>query len=253
MESLETILKEKVNNGFDGFRLEFQPQFRAVDGSLYGAEALARFSCRGYGVVPPDKFIPVMEETGMIIPFGRWVFRKAAEQGKRWAEMNPGFQMSINMSGYQFVDPDVTDYMASILEEVGLPKENVILEITETYDISSSDEALATLGRFQTAGMRVAIDDFGTGSAGIMALKAHPFHMVKVARQFVPEPGNGKDDPFLAAISLLAHGVGAEVCQEGIETEEQYEAVRLAKVEVIQGYLLGKPVPAADFERRYLN
>ena len=250
---MESILKEEVGNGFDGFRLEFQPQFRAGDGSLYGAEALARFSCRGYGVIPPDKFIPVMEKTGLIIPFGRWVFRKAAEQGKRWAEIHPGFQMSINMSGYQFVDPGVTDYMESILKEVGLPKENVILEITETYDISSSNEVLDALGRIQTAGLKVAIDDFGTGSSGIMALKAHPFHMVKVARQFVPESGDGKNDPFLSAISLLAHSVGAEVCQEGIETEEQYETVRLAQVEVMQGYLLGKPVPAAEFERRYLK
>lgn len=253
METLETILHEKVNNGFDGFRLEFQPQFLAEDCSLYGAEALARFSCRGYGVVPPDKFIPVMEKTGLIIPFGRWVFMEAVMQEKKWRHRHPKFIMSINMSPHQFADPGFLDYAGHVLEEAEIPAGNITVEMTETCDIGESAAAGDMIAKMQSSGLHIAIDDFGAGNANLATLKCHPFQTIKVARQLLSGEGTGKCDPFLSAILQLCHSTGAAICQEGIETEEQLEAMRNAQVELVQGFLLGKPMPAEEFERTFLK
>ena len=248
---LKKLLMDSIYNGFQGFQLYYQPQFWTDSRKLYGAEALARFSCDELGSVPPDRFISILEGSGLIIPFGRWVFREAARQGRKWTERVPDFQMSINMSGYQFADCELTEYMSRILHHVGLPTENVMIEVTETYDISSSD-AKKAIGRMQTSGIRVAIDDFGTGNANLLALREHPFHTVKIARQFVPE-GVTECDPFLSAVSMLCHSIGAQVCQEGVETQEQYEILKSTADEVVQGYLFGKPVPPEEFEMKYLG
>lgn len=250
---IEEVLKKSISQGFTGFQLYFQPQFWTLTEELYGAEALARFCCNEYGNVPPDIFIPVLEREGLIIPFGRWVFQKAAEQGKKWSKVHAGFQISINMSGYQFADRDFTKFMEELIKEIGLPTKNVTIEITETYDINSSDTAHEVLSRMQTAGFRIAMDDFGTGSSNLLALCAHPFKTVKIARQLMTEDIGKEDDPFLSAVSLLCHSMGADVCQEGIETAAQLNAMKSARIELVQGFLLGKPMPAEEFERTFLK
>lgn len=250
---VEEILKKSISQGFTGFQLYFQPQFWTHTEELYGAEALARFWCKEYGNIPPDVFIPFLERERLIIPFGRWVFKKAAEQGKKWSKVHPGFQISINMSGYQFADKDFTKFTEDLLKEIGLPAKNITIEITETYDINASDTAHEVLSRMQTAGFRIAMDDFGTGSSNLLALRAHPFKTVKIARQLMTEDIGKKDDPFLSAVSLLCHSMGADVCQEGIETAAQLNAMKSARIELVQGFLMGKPMPAEEFERTFFE
>ena len=250
---VEEILKKSINQGFTGFQLYFQPQFWTYTEELYGAEALARFFCKEYGNVPPDVFIPILEQEGLIIPFGRWIFREAVMQAKKWRRNHPKFKMSINMSPHQFADPGFLDYAGHVLEEAEIPAGNITVELTETCDIGESAAAGDVIAEMQAAGLHIAIDDFGTGNANLATLKCHPFQTIKVARQLLSGEETGKCDPFLSAILQLCHSTGAAICQEGIETEEQLEAMRNAQVELVQGFLLGKPMPAEEFERTFFG
>ena len=249
---LRNILTRSTRHNFAGFSLSFQPQFWTDSRDLYGAEALARFSCRQLGDVSPDEFIPVLEQSGLIVPFGRWVFREAVMQAKKWRRRHPNLKMSINMSPHQFADPGFLDYAGHVLEEAEIPAGNITVELTETCDIGESAAAGDVIAEMQAAGLHIAIDDFGTGNANLATLKCHPFQTIKVARQLLSGEETGKCDPFLLAILQLCHSTGAVICQEGIETEEQLEAMRNAQVELVQGFLLGRPVPAEEFERKYL-
>lgn len=250
---LRNILKRSARHNFAGFSLSFQSQFLTNSRNLYGAEALARFSCRQFGNVSPEEFIPVMERSGLIVPFGRWVFKEAVMQAKKWHYRHPKFKMSINMSPHQFTDPGFLNYARHILEEAEMPPDNITIELTETCDIGKSATAGDLIAEMQATGMHIAMDDFGTGNANLSALKNYPFQTIKVARQLLAGEKTGKCDPFLSAIIQLCHSTGAAICQEGIETEEQLEAMRNAQVELVQGFLLGKPMPAEEFERVFLK
>lgn len=247
---LVELLRESIERGFAGFSIHYQPQVDTQTGRLQGAEALARWHCSKYGIVPPGEFIPLLEQNGLITQLGRWIFFHAAAQCKEWCRYMPGFQISINLSYVQLAEGDIISYMEETLRELELPASHVIMELTETYLAKADGSVLELLEEMKSAGIRVAMDDFGVGYSSLVSLKSIPVDIVKIDRGFV----NGITDDlfnstFIRSITELCHDVGKQVCLEGVETEEEYRAVRELGMEFIQGYYFGRPVSPEVFEQ----
>ena len=266
--ALPTLLTTSIENNFHGFFLHYQPQLCPDSGRLYGAEALARWSCAGYGNVAPDVFIPMLEETGRIVEFEKWVFREAASQCKRWAARRPDFRMSVNLSCRHLEQADLGRYAQDELKRLGLAPSNMMFELTESWPLlpgapcqsgkaaSGRKEAAAggaVVSSLKETGIRLAMDDFGSGYSSLLSLQKFPFDLVKIDREFVKGTARGgAQAAFVPSLTRLCHSVGCQVCLEGVETAEEYEAVRRLGIEVMQGYYFGRPVPAEEFERLYL-
>ena len=266
--ALPTLLTISIENNFHGFFLHYQPQLCPDSGRLYGAEALARWSCAGYGNVAPDVFIPMLEETGRIVEFEKWVFREAASQCKRWTVRRPDFRMSVNLSCRHLDRADLGRFAQDELKRFGLAPSNMMFELTESWPLlpgAPCQSGKAAAGRKEAAaggavvsslketGIRLAMDDFGSGYSSLLSLQKFPFDLVKIDREFVKGAArSGAQAAFVPSLTRLCHSVGCQVCLEGVETAEEYEAVRRLGIEVMQGYYFGHPVPAEEFERLYL-
>ena len=266
--ALPTLLTISIENNFHGFFLHYQPQLCPDSGRLYGAEALARWSCAGYGNVAPDVFIPMLEETGRIVEFEKWVFREAASQCKRWAARRPDFRMSVNLSCRHLEQADLGRYAQDELKRLGLAPSNMMFELTESWPLlpeapekkeeattgrKKADDREAAVAGLERTGIRLAMDDFGSGYSSLLSLQKFPFDLVKIDREFVKGTARGgAQAAFVPSLTRLCHSVGCQVCLEGVETAEEYEAVRRLGIEVMQGYYFGRPVPAEEFERLYL-
>lgn len=242
------MLRESIERGFAGFSVCYQPQVDAKTGKLYGAEALARWHCSKYGDVSPGEFIPLLEQTGLIVPMGMWILRKAAAQCKKWCEQKPDFNMSVNLSYQQFLEGDLTSFVRDILEEMDLAPFNLTLELTESYFVKEDAIVRETLESFREMGVRVAMDDFGVGYSSLFMLKYIPADIVKIDRGFVK--GITTDlfnATFIRSITELCNDVGKQVCLEGVETKEEYGSVSNMGLRLIQGFYFGRPVPADKF------
>lgn len=249
---LAEMLRESIERGYSGFSVSYQPQVDAGTKELYGAEALARWSCSTYGKVSPLEFIPILEQSGMIIQVGKWIFRKAVEQCCKWRKHKPDFQMSINLSYLQLLEDDFVPFVEETLEAVGVPYENITLELTETYLIEQDGMVHDIMESLQKKGIKAAMDDFGVGYSSLFELKNTPADMIKIDRAFVK--GLTSDiftGTFIRSITELCHNVGKQVCMEGIETQEEYDIVKEIGLDLIQGYYFGKPVTSEMFEERY--
>jgi len=245
------ILRGSLDRGFAGFSIHYQPQVDTQTGSLQGAEALARWHCSKYGDISPGEFIPLLEQSGMIMNMGRWIFCHAAAQCREWCRYMPDFQMSINLSYMQLSEDDVISYIEDTLKELGLPPSHVVMELTETYLATADEETLRMLNDMKAAGIRVAMDDFGVGYSSLFSLKTIPVDIVKIDRGFVK--GITSDlfnATFIRSITELCHDVGKQVCLEGVETGEEYLAVKELGMEYIQGFYFGRPEPPDVFEKR---
>lgn len=248
---LVELLRESMDRGFAGFSIHYQPQVDTQTGSLQGAEALARWHCSKYGDISPGEFIPLLEQSGMIMNMGRWIFCHAAAQCREWCRYMPDFQMSINLSYMQLSEDDVISYIEDTLKELGLPPSHVVMELTETYLATADEETLRMLNDMKAAGIRVAMDDFGVGYSSLFSLKTIPVDIVKIDRGFVK--GITSDlfnATFIRSITELCHDVGKQVCLEGVETGEEYLAVKELGMEYIQGFYFGRPEPPDVFEKR---
>lgn len=248
---LVELLRESMDRGFAGFSIHYQPQVDTQTGSLQGAEALARWHCSKYGNISPGEFIPLLEQSGMIMNLGRWIFCHAAAQCREWCRYMPDFQMSINLSYMQLSEDDVISYIEDTLKELGLPPSHVVMELTETYLATADEETLRMLNDMKAAGIRVAMDDFGVGYSSLFSLKTIPVDIVKIDRGFVK--GITSDlfnATFIRSITELCHDVGKQVCLEGVETGEEYLAVKELGMEYIQGFYFGRPEPPDVFEKR---
>ncbi len=247
------LLRESIDRGFAGFSIHYQPVVNTLTGELYGAEALARWSCAKYGNVSPAEFIPILEQSGLIIPLGAWIFYHAAAQCSRWQKIRPDFHVSINLSYLQLQEGDVGAYIRSTLEELAVPPENVTLELTETYLMKEDEAVRGRLEEMQQFGLRIAMDDFGTGYSSLYSLKNVPVAVVKVDQGFVKGITSDRfNAAFIRSIAQLCHNVGKTVCLEGVETQEEYDAVKDMGIELIQGYYFSRPVPANVFEERFI-
>jgi diguanylate cyclase (GGDEF)-like protein/PAS domain S-box-containing protein len=232
----------------DELELFYQPKISLLNDELAGVEALVRWRHPERGLVPPGEFISIAEETGLILQLGEWVLRSAARQATLW----PGLQMSVNISPAQFRQPDLVQVVRHALRQSGLAPHRLELEVTESVLIQQPDAAAKLLSDLKALGVRVAMDDFGTGYSSLSYLQRFHFDKIKVDRSFIGAIGT---EPTAAAIIRavinLASSLGMLTCAEGVETNEQLQVLRCEGCSEVQGYLFGKPMPAAEFARQY--
>jgi diguanylate cyclase (GGDEF)-like protein/PAS domain S-box-containing protein len=247
--TMESALHRALERG--EFVLHYQPQWEAASGRLRGAEALLRWQHPELGLVPPDDFIPLAEVTGLIVPIGEWVLRRACEQAAAWSTWLPELRVGVNLSARQFQQPDLIETVTWALHTSGLSPDRLELELTESM-LMQVVEAQGTLQRLKDLGVRVAVDDFGTGYSNLAYLKQYPIDVLKIDRSFTAgvagsHPSTRRDEALVEAVIQLAHALELEVTVEGVETQEQVEFVRQRGCEYVQGYWTGRPQPAESF------
>jgi len=220
-----------------------------VSGRIVGAEALLCWDDPEMGAVRPQDFIPVAEETGVILPLGEWALRTACAECKAWEDAGlPQIRLGVNVSTRQLTMLTLVETVAQILRDTGLSPSQLELEITESAIMEDDEITLATLNGLQQMGIALALDDFGTGYSSLSYLRRFPISRVKIDRSFVKEiPANADDVALTTAIIAMAHGLGLTVVAEGVETGAQEEFLRDSGCDELQGYRLGRPVPAEEF------
>jgi diguanylate cyclase (GGDEF)-like protein/PAS domain S-box-containing protein len=236
------------------FLVEYQPLVRLGDGVLTGAEALVRWRHPELGVVGPNRFIDLAEETGAIVPLGRWVLAEACRQAREWSDAHPDRQVliSVNVAARQVRDAGIVDAVKDVLAETGLAPAAVQLELTESSIMGSAGQPLRTLNALADLGVRIAIDDFGTGYSNLAYLRQLPVHALKLAGSFMtgmraPGGPDQVDQEIVSALIGLAHTLKLTVIAEGVETAAQAKVLRELGCDTGQGWHFGRSVPAADF------
>ncbi|MBL8489601.1 MAG: EAL domain-containing protein, partial [Rhodocyclaceae bacterium] len=235
----------------EGLRLQYQPLVDLDAGRVCGLEALVRWHDPEHGVISPAEFIPVAEETGLIVPIGEWVLREALRQNRRWQEAGfPALPISVNLSPRQFGQRGLVETVRHALDEAGQPASLLELEITESSLMHDVDETRTRLSELAEMGVRIAIDDFGTGYSSLAYLKRFQVHKLKVDQSFVRGLGASRDDAaIIAAILGLARSMGVDALAEGVETWEQLQMLMAAGCRKFQGYLFARPMdPTATDE-----
>ena len=245
--ALRNVLEQDLRRAVaeDELVLHYQPQLTLDTGELIGFEALVRWQHPKRGLIAPSQFIPVAEETGLILPLGEWVLKHACAQASAWTRAGfPPTKLAVNLSGAQIHQKNLDELITSTLSETGLSPENLELEITETAMMRSSPFSVAqTLTRLADLGVRIAIDDFGTGYASLTYLKRFPASTVKIDRSFVRSLGRDVNDgAIVRAIIELGHSLNLKVIAEGVENEEQRQILGEARCDAMQGYLFSKPM-----------
>ncbi|MCG8668429.1 MAG: EAL domain-containing protein [Pseudomonadales bacterium] len=244
--SLETKLRAAVKSG--AFELYYQPKICLHNMKLKGFEALLRWYDEEQGFIGPDTFIPIAESTGLILAIGEWVIEEACRQAKIWVEQ--GFDdiyIAINLSAKQFQKPDLIDQVLKTIDDSGIERKHLAVEITESMVMHNVNGAAASLKRFQDEGVLVCMDDFGTGYSSLNYLKTLPIDVLKIDRTFIKDVTESADDRAIASsIITLGHNLGLKVVAEGVETEEHVEFLREHKCDIAQGYHYGRPLPALE-------
>lgn len=233
------------------FTLAYQPLVNAETGAVCGAEALLRWQDAERGPQSPAQFVPLLEQSSLIVQVGEWVLRTACREARRWLELTPGRpSIAVNLSPRQFEQPGLVSVVRSALDESGLPPELLILEITENELMRNPAQARVMVQALHAMGVRVVIDDFGTGYSSIGYLKHLPVAGLKIDRSFVAGLPEGRSDVLIAEMIItLAARLNLEVVAEGVETEAQAAFMRSRGVQQLQGYLFGKPAGSEDFLR----
>ena len=238
------------------FALHYQPIYRLATDELVGAEALLRWRTPSGQVIPPDEFIPIAEDTGLIVPIGEWVLRTACEQARTWQQKcsNSDFSISVNVSARQVIAGNFVETVRDVIEATGLRPSLLELEITERLLIRNDASIAAALNQLTEAGIRLAIDDFGAGYSALSYLKEFPFDVLKIDRSFVDDIMRDEESAGLTrSIIMMAHSLGLEVIAEGIEDHDQLSFLREHQCELGQGFGLGRPMPADRFSELIAN
>jgi diguanylate cyclase (GGDEF)-like protein/PAS domain S-box-containing protein len=233
----------------DEFTLHFQPKVDLKSGRITGAEALLRWTNAELGAVPPGEFIPLAEESGLMLPIGRWVLHQACAQHMAWRQQGlPPIPLAVNLSPRQFADAELLADIERALRHTGMPPEALELEVTEGVVINNPEKALATLQAIKHMGVRLAIDDFGTGYSSLGQLKRFPIDTLKIDRSFIRGlPGDPHDSAIVEAIVVMCRALKLDVVAEGVETLAQREFLRQQACTQMQGYQFSKPLPAEQF------
>lgn len=242
--SLETSLRRALER--DEFVLHYQPQVDFHDGKISGVEALLRWQHPTLGLVPPSDFIPVAEDTGLIVPIGDWVLHTALAQAKQWRGAGlTGVRMSVNVSGRQLQHRNLSTRVIAAVAAAGLLPEHLTLELTESMLMQNVEQSIAILSELHAAGIALSIDDFGTGYASLSYLKRFPIDVLKVDRSFVQDISTDADDAVIVqAIVTMAHSLGIKSVAEGVETREQIAYLVACNCDAMQGYYFSRPLPA---------
>ncbi|HYE75585.1 MAG TPA: EAL domain-containing protein [Blastocatellia bacterium] len=240
---LETDLRRAITR--KEFRLCYQPIINLNSRQVVGFEVLLRWPHPEQGLIPPTRFIPIAEETGLILPISQWVLREACQQMRQWQIQIPSQQsltISVNLSGKQFSQPDLIDYIKQVLAETGLDASCLKLEITETALIDNPEAAIVMLSQLKDLGIHISLDDFGTGYSSLSYLHRFPIDTIKVDRSFISRINRPKDSEIVRTIVALAENLGLDVVAEGVETDEQADQLVEMHCKYGQGYLFSKPV-----------
>jgi diguanylate cyclase (GGDEF)-like protein/PAS domain S-box-containing protein len=245
--SMESQLRRALER--EEFLLHFQPKIRASTGRIIGLEALIRWQHPELGIVPPSQFIPVAEESGLIVPIGDWVLRAACAQNQAWRQGGyPPVHVAVNIAMPHFRHGNLVASIADALQRTRLDPSLLEIELTESMLMQSVDVTLETLHKLRDMGVRLAIDDFGTGYSSLSYLKRFPLHTLKIDRSFVTDlPRDAEDVAITKAIIAMAHSLRLAVVAEGVETPEQLAFLQQHGCDEVQGYLFSHPVSADDF------
>ena len=253
--SERVLLEAQLNRAIqqDELLVHYQPQFDLKTGALVGAEALARWRHPELGLIPPLRFIPVAEDTGLIVPLGERILSKACRQLAQWRKQGLGdMRISVNIAGQQIQQEGILETVARVLKDSGLPPACLELEVTETFIMQNATQAIETLKSLRALGITLAIDDFGTGYSSLSYLKRLPIQTLKIDRSFVRDiPVDTNDTAITRAMLAMARSLGLQVVAEGVETEQQQAFLRGENCEFVQGYLYAAPMPAEEFWARY--
>jgi len=247
--AVENSLRHGLVSG--EFAVHYQPQVNIDTGQIVGAEALVRWQHPERGLVLPAEFIPVAEETGLIVPLGEWVLRTACAQNRAWQEAGlPPLRVAVNLSARQFQQRDLKSMVAQVLEETGLDPHCLQLEITEGVAMQDAEFTITMLRELRGMGIQIAIDDFGTGHSSLSYLRRLPIDVVKIDRSFVCDLTTDPNDAaIVSTIVAMAHNLKLKVIAESVETEEQLTFLKEQQCDEFQGYLFSKPVPAGKLEK----
>ena len=233
------------------FELHYQPQVDLASGAVIGMEALVRWRHPQMGMMRPDRFISLAEETGLIVPLGTWVLRAACAQAAAWQRAGLGpLRVAVNLSSRQFRDAGLPELIAQILRETALPSTSLEIELTESLMMEDVDTAVATMRALKAMGVHLSIDDFGTGYSSLSYLKRFPVDVLKIDQSFVRDIGNdASSSAMVAAMISLSHELGLRVIAEGVETRAQWDYLLGRGCDEVQGYYFSRPLRGRDFEQ----
>jgi diguanylate cyclase (GGDEF)-like protein len=240
-QATEAALRNAIAD--DELVVHFQPEISVASGAIVGVEALVRWERPGHGMVSPGDFIPIAEETGLIVPIGKWVLHEACAQAKTFDDGR--LVIRVNVSARQLAEPGLADTVKDALAASGLPPERLVLEVTESVVLEDGDRSVAALQALRDIGVGVSLDDFGTGYCSLSYLRRLPIDSLKIDRSFVRGLGHeADDDSIVTSVIDLARSLGVSVVAEGVETEEQLAGLRARGCDTMQGFLFAKPGPA---------
>jgi diguanylate cyclase (GGDEF)-like protein/PAS domain S-box-containing protein len=246
---MEHELRRAISN--NELQLVFQPQMELSSGKLVGVETLVRWQHPEKGLLSPDHFIPVAEETGLIVQLGEWVLINACRQWRSLQQVGkPPVKLAVNLSARQFRDPELVDMIQRALTITNFQPINLELEVTETILMEYLDHAVEVLKQIKSLGIAIIIDDFGTGYSSLNYLKRMPLDMLKIDKSFISDIPNSQDDmEIAAAVIAMAHKLNLKVVAEGVETEAQWNFLKNNQCDIAQGYLMGRPMTAEVFAK----
>jgi len=245
---LENSLRHALER--DEFRVYYQPRIEVASSRIIGAEALIRWDCPGKGIIPPDSFISIAEETGLIIPIGQWILQEACRQNSAWQQAGlPPISVSVNLSPIQFRHAGLVQSVAAALQQANLDPACLELELTESFVMHDAERINIAMQSLKALGVDIAVDDFGTGYSSLSYLKRFPVDRLKVDKSFVRDIDSDPDDAAIVrAIITLGHALGLKVVAEGVETRAHLEFLQQHGCDELQGYYFSRPVPAAEME-----
>ena len=246
--ALEGELHDAIDTG--QLRVVYQPQVDLTTGRIVGVEALVRWAHPTLGLITPDRFVPLAEETGLIVPLDDWVMRTACEQGRAWVDAGlPPLRVAVNISGRAFQRANVVERVEETLVLTRLAPELLELEVTESMAIDQGSDTRPVFRDLEALGVKLAIDDFGTGYSALSRLRGFPFHTLKIDRSFISEIEDPSDEaPIVAAMIAMAHAMKLDVVAEGVETHAQRIYLSRHGCDIAQGYLFSRPVDAYRVE-----
>jgi len=250
---IQEELRRNIINNFEGFELYYQPVVRASTGKIRGAEALIRWNSKSYGFMSPVEFIPLLEESALIIPLGKWIIEQAVIQCKEWVKVVPDFVLNVNLSFVQIIKSDILRDVIECVDYHDLDHKHIVFEVTESGELENKTAVRNVLNSFNENSFQLAIDDFGTGYSNLRYIRDMMFDIIKIDRMFIQDIDKYKDNYTLVKYVIdMAHSLNIGICVEGVETEEELEKVMTLSPDCIQGYYYGKPMPSAEFASNFI-